>query len=238
MTKDNQQNKENIKAMFNDIANNYDRLNNILSLGLHKRWKRLATNKLNINKGDRVLDVCSGTADMAIMLAKEVGNEGGAIALDFSNEMLQIGMEKALRENVRNVIQFIRGDAEELPFDDDSFDGITIGFGIRNVPHRERAFSEMSRVLKKGKRLACLEFSHPTFTPAKLAYDFYSFRLIPKIGRVISNNYEAYSYLPASIRSFPNQEELKITIEKCGFKDVFYKNLSCGIVALHVGEKP
>ena len=115
MTKDNQQNKENIKAMFNDIANNYDRLNNILSLGLHKRWKRLATNKLNINKGDRVLDVCSGTADMAIMLAREVGNEGEVIALDFCNEMLQIGIEKASRENVRNVIQFIQGDACHFP---------------------------------------------------------------------------------------------------------------------------
>jgi demethylmenaquinone methyltransferase/2-methoxy-6-polyprenyl-1,4-benzoquinol methylase len=213
-TNENQQSKEKVREMFNDIAANYDRLNNILSLGLHQRWKRLAVKKLGINKGDQVLDVCCGTADMAILLAKETGKNGEVTALDFSGEMLEIGKKKVLKKGLEEVVSFIRGDAEELPFENESFDGVSVGFGIRNIPYREKAFSEINRVLKKGKRMACLEFSHPTSSLVKKAYDFYSFLLIPKIGKAISRNYDAYSYLPTSIRDFPDQEELKTYISR------------------------
>lgn len=226
-----------VQKMFSSIAPRYDLLNSILSLGLHKRWKRRAVREAGLKEGDSVLDLCSGTGDIAIYLAKKVGLKGRVVALDFSTEMLELAQKKAWKEAVQEVIDFQTGDATDLDFANDSFNAVTIGFGIRNVDKIEKAFIEIYRVLKPGGKVICLEFSQPTSAFVRTLYDFYSFQIIPRIGGLISKNFDAYYYLPASIREFPNQDGLKLLMDKVGFKNAYYTNLTFGIVALHVGEK-
>lgn len=226
-----------VRKMFSSIAPRYDLLNSILSLGLHKRWKRRAVSEAGLKFGDRALDLCSGTGDIAIYLAKKVGPKGRVVALDFSEEMLKLAQKKAVKWAVSEVIDFQTGDATYLNLSNDSFDVVTIGFGIRNIDKIEKAFSEMYRVLKPGGKVICLEFSQPTSNLVRRLYDFYSFQFIPRIGGLISKNFDAYHYLPTSIREFPNREGLKSLMEKVGFKNTYFTNLTFGIVALHIGEK-
>ncbi|MFZ3062857.1 MAG: bifunctional demethylmenaquinone methyltransferase/2-methoxy-6-polyprenyl-1,4-benzoquinol methylase UbiE [Actinomycetota bacterium] len=224
-------------SMFSSIAPRYDLLNSILSLGLHKRWKRRAVSEAGLKVGDRALDLCSGTGDIAIYLAKKVGPKGRVVALDLSKEMLKLAQKKAVKWAVSEVIDFQTGDATQLDLANDSFHAVTIGFGIRNVDKIAKAFSEMYRVLRPGGKVICLEFSQPTSALIRRIYDFYSFQIIPRIGGLISKNFDAYHYLPDSIREFPDQDRLKSLMEKAGFKNTYFTNLAFGIVALHVGEK-
>jgi demethylmenaquinone methyltransferase/2-methoxy-6-polyprenyl-1,4-benzoquinol methylase len=223
--------------MFSSIAPRYDLLNSILSFGLHKRWKKRAVREAGLKEGNSALDLCSGTGDIAIYLAKKVGPKGRVVALDFSTEMLKLAQKKSSRERVGEVIDFQTGDATQLKLPNDSFDAITIGFGIRNIDKIERAFGEMYRVLKPGGRVICLELSQPTSALVRRLYDFYSFQIIPRIGGLISKNFDAYYYLPSSIREFPDQNGLKSLMERSGFKNTRFTNLTFGIVSLHIGEK-
>lgn len=223
--------------MFSSIAPRYDLVNSILSFGLHKLWKKRAAREASLKEGDSVLDLCSGTGDIAIYLAEKVGPEGRVIALDLSKEMLELGRLKAQKVGVDQTIDFQLGNAAHLNLPNSSFQAVTIGFGIRNVDDAERAFGEIHRVLKAGGKVVCLEFSHPTSAFVRGFYNFYLYRIIPWIGGLISRNFAAYRYLPDSIREFPSQKRLKSIMEKAGFKKTHFTNLTFGVVALHIGEK-
>jgi demethylmenaquinone methyltransferase/2-methoxy-6-polyprenyl-1,4-benzoquinol methylase len=229
--------EESVRRMFSSIAERYDLLNSLLSFGLHHSWKRIAVEKAAVKSGDKALDVCTGTGDLAILLAKAVGPSGRVIGVDLSWKMLLVAERKARASGVSEGIRFIRGDAEALDFPADCFDKVTVAFGVRNVGSIIQAFREMHRVLVHGGRVACLEFSHPANSLLKALYDLYSFQFIPLVGRLVSRDPRAYLYLPTSIREFPDRESLKRTMEEAGFRDVAYRSLSGGIVAIHTGVK-
>lgn len=227
-----------VQQMFSSIANRYDLNNTILSAGLHHYWKRFAVDKASLREGDRVIDICSGTADIAILAAKRVGEKGHVIALDMNREMLSIGIGKIHGEGLReNIAPFI-GNAERLNFQDNSFDAALVGFGIRNVNEIDRAFREIRRVLKPGGRGVCLEFSRATSFILRKIYSVYSFKVLPWIGTWVSRDRTGvYKYLPDSIKRFPSQDELKTIMIEAGFSKVEYFNLTNGIVAVHIGVK-
>ncbi|MEW6189750.1 MAG: bifunctional demethylmenaquinone methyltransferase/2-methoxy-6-polyprenyl-1,4-benzoquinol methylase UbiE [Actinomycetota bacterium] len=225
-----------VKSIFSTIAKRYDLLNTLLSFGLHRHWKRFAVKLADLSPGDTALDICSGTGDLAILLSRKVGLEGKVVALDFCQEMLKLAQEKIEATEISNCT-FVHGNAEELEFPTESFNAVTVGFGMRNVANIDKVFKEMHRVLKPYGRAICLEFSHPTSLIFRILYDFYSFKILPRIGGFISGKSDAYFYLPNSIREFPSQDELKIIMEKVGFSEVRYYNLTGGIVAIHLGIK-
>lgn len=227
-----------VQEIFSSIAPSYDLLNSVLSLGLHKRWKRRAVKEARLREGDSALDLCTGTGDIALYLTKKVGPRGKIVALDFSEEMLVLARLKAQKAKVNQIIDFQLGDAMNLNLPNDSFHAVTIGFGIRNVDNIKRTFAEIHRVLKPGGRIVCLEFSHAESSIIGGLYSLYTFRVIPLVGGIISGNFDAYYYLPTSIKEFPDQNRLKSIMEKAGFKDTRFSNLTFGIVTLHVGEKP
>ncbi|MBI4744390.1 MAG: bifunctional demethylmenaquinone methyltransferase/2-methoxy-6-polyprenyl-1,4-benzoquinol methylase UbiE [Actinobacteria bacterium] len=230
--------EERVKEMFSSAAKRYDLLNSVLSLGLHYSWKRFAVSKTELKEGDTALDVCSGTQDIAIYLTGKVGSKGKVVALDLNEEMLKVGDYKVEKNGLEKQITSVVGNAEDLKFPDNSFDAVTVGFGVRNVAHLEKALSEMRRVLKPGGRFVCLEFSKAQSRFFRKLYDFYSFTLLPNVGKILAKDrIGIYQYLPESIRAFPPQEELKKIMETVGFKDVKYFNLTDGIVAVHVGVK-
>ena len=227
-----------VQGMFTAIAHRYDLNNTLLSLGLHHAWKRLAVKLTEAAEGDAVLDVCTGTGDLAVLLARRVGASGRVNGVDLNERMLAFGRAKIQKLGLGNVV-LQTGNAEALPFSDRGFRAATVAFGIRNVSDVPRALSELYRVLSPGGRAVCLEFSRPTNAILRRFYDLYSFRLLPGIGRVVSGDRTGvYDYLPASIRVFPDQERLKQLFEKAGFTPVTYRNLTGGIVAIHVGVKP
>ncbi len=227
-----------VQRMFSSAAKKYDINNTVLSLGQHRYWKRFTIEQAGVKKGDCVLDVCSGTADMAILLAKKVGLTGSVTAADLNPEMLRIGKRKVQEEGLNGVISCVIGNAEALQFRDDRFDAVTVGFGVRNVTNIGNAFSEMLRVTKPGGRVVCLEFTQPASPFFRYIYDFYSFTLLPAIGTLISKDQTGiYQYLPDSIRKFPPAEDLRRRMLRVGFSEVFYHTLSGGIVAVHVGIK-
>lgn len=221
--------------MFSDIAKRYDLLNSLLSMGIHRSWKKRVIDMAGLGGDSRMLDLCAGTADIAILAAGRTTASGLVTALDFCRPMLKLGQEKASQGGVN--INCINGDALFLPYKDSSFDAVTVGFGIRNVADIRKAFSEVLRVLVPGGRFICLEFSHPTTLPVSLFYNFYSKYIIPMMGRMMSKDDSAYQYLPDSIREFHNQQELAHIMEECGFIKVGYDNKSGGIVAIHTGTK-
>lgn len=229
--------EEYVHQIFASIAKRYDLLNSLLSFGFHHSWKRFAIEKAGVKSGDKALDVCSGTGDLAILLARKVGPSGSVVALDLSREMLLVAERKALASNTAGIIRFAQGNAEALDFPSGSFDAVTVAFGIRNVGSIGRAFHEMHRVLSQGGRAVCLEFSHPPNSLLRALYDLYSFRVIPRVGRFVSKDPNAYLYLPSSIREFPDQASLKNTMKEAGFESVHCYNLAGGIVALHMGTK-
>ena len=227
-----------VQRMFSSAARRYDLNNTVLSFGLHHYWKRYAIDQANIKKGGKVLDVCSGTADIAILLAKRVGPSGHVTAVDLNPEMLEMGKSKVHKYGLEGRASCTLGNAESLQFGDNRFDAATVGFGVRNVTDLKKAFSEMYRVIKPGGRVVCLEFTQPEGRIFRSLYNFYSFTLLPAMGTILSGDRTGiYQYLPDSIRKFPPAEALRQLMLGVGFSEVSYTLLSGGIVAVHVGIK-
>lgn len=230
--------KANLVAdVFRSVAPKYDLMNDLMSFGLHRLWKRFTITKADLRPGNVVLDVAAGTGDLAIALAKVVGRQGKVIMTDINEAMLQVGRERIEDAGIVGNIECIQSDAEKLPFESNYFDCVTIAFGLRNVTHKLDAIRSMYRTLKPGGKLLILEFSHPKTPLFSKLYDFYSFNVIPKMGELVANDRESYQYLIESIRMHPDQETLKSMMMEAGFENVEYFNLNGGIVALHKGYK-
>lgn len=226
-----------VAKVFKSVAPKYDLMNDLMSFGLHRLWKRLVISRANIKHGDCVLDVASGTCDLAYLLSQKVGEQGLVIASDINDNMLAIGRDKMLDNGVVANMRYLLNDAESLPFKDNSFDCITIAFGLRNVTNKLKALQSMQRILKPGGKLLVLEFSKPTSTILNYFYDFYSFNFIPRLGEFITHDKKSYEYLVESIRKHPNQETLKSLFFEANFDEVNFQNIHGGIVALHIGIK-
>jgi len=229
--------RERIQEIFTSVADRYDLMNDLMSFGTHRLWKRFVAEKTNLKPGEQAIDVCGGTADIAILMAKRVGERGRVVVYDINLPMLEIGREKCIDRGLLKNVQYVQGNAEDIGFKDNTFHCATVGFGIRNVTYLEKAFNEMKRVVKPGGRVICLEFSHPTSRVFSKLYDIYSFQVIPVIGDMVTGHRDAYTYLPESIRRFPSQEELKRIMEGVGLFKVKYYNLFNGVAAVHIGIK-
>ncbi len=227
-----------VAGVFSSVAQKYDIMNDLMSLGLHRLWKQFAIQISGVKEGERVLDVAGGTADLALAFARRVGNfeqTGGQVWLtDINNAMLEVGRDRLLDHGLQMPVA--QCDAEKLPFPDDFFDCVTVAFGLRNMTHKERALAEMRRVLRPGGRLLVLEFSK-VWQPLRAAYDIYSFKLLPWLGSKVAGDADSYRYLAESIRMHPDQESLKAMMEQAGLERVEFFNLSAGVVALHRGYK-
>lgn len=223
-----------VADVFTSVASNYDVMNDLMSVGLHRLWKRYAVGVSGVRSGQRVLDVAGGSADLSRLFLKEVGDTGQVVLTDINNAMLRVGRDRLLDEGIATPTA--QCDAEQLPFPNDYFDCVSIAFGLRNVTHKEAALREMHRVLKPGGRVIVLEFSKVA-RPLEKAYDFYSFKLLPKMGELIAKDADSYRYLAESIRMHPGQEELKQMMVEAGLERVEYFNLTGGVVAVHRGYK-
>ena len=224
-----------VRGVFDSVATRYDLMNDLMSLGVHRLWKRFAMQLTGVRAGQRVLDLASGTGDLAVRLAGLVGPTGLVVMSDINAAMLAQGRDRMLDDGRVGNVRYAQLDAEALPFPAGSFDCVTIGFGLRNVTHKERALAEMHRVLRPGGRALVLEFSHPTAAPLKAAYDLYSFQVLPRLGRLVANDEASYRYLAESIRMHPDQETLKGMMEAAGFELCDVHNLTGGVVAVHRG---
>ncbi len=223
-----------VGAVFTSVAQNYDLMNDIMSFGIHRLWKRFTLEKCGLRPGHRVLDLAGGTGDLAIKQAQIVGESGQVVLADINAEMLARGRDRVIDSGLAGRIEAVLCDAEALPFADGHFDCITIAFGLRNVTDKAKALESMQRVLKPGGRLCVLEFSRPLCEPLEKIYDFYSFNLLPRLGDVIASDGDSYRYLAESIRMHPDQQALRqIILDRGGFDEVEIHNLSGGIVALH-----
>jgi demethylmenaquinone methyltransferase/2-methoxy-6-polyprenyl-1,4-benzoquinol methylase len=225
-----------VREVFDSVAGNYDLMNDVMSLGIHRLWKRLVINMANLQPGQQVLDLAGGTGDLTRLIAARTGPLGRVVLSDINNAMIQAGRRRLLDHGVANTVEFVQADAEHLPFLDASFDCITMAFGLRNVTHQQQALVSMYRVLKPGGRLLILEFSRPAAL-LRPAYDFYSFNILPRLGGLIAHDAASYQYLAESIRMHPDQETLKGMLESAGFEDCDYHNLTAGIVAIHRGYR-
>lgn len=225
-----------VKSVFDSVASNYDLMNDVMSLGTHRLWKNYTIASSNVSKGDKVLDIAGGTGDLAIKFRKKVGDSGKVILSDINGSMLEEGRKNLINHGVIDV-DFIQANAESLPFKDNTFDCVSIAFGLRNVTHKNIALKQMHRVLKKGGSLLVLEFSKVENEMLEKIYDAYSFNLIPKLGQFFANDEDSYQYLAESIRKHPDQETLKTMALDAGFGFCEYHNLSGGIVALHKAIK-
>ena len=223
-----------VRGVFDSVAPKYDLMNDVLSGGLHRAWKAYTVAVAGVQPGDRVLDVAGGTGDLARAFAPKVGDTGRVVLTDINEAMLCVGRDRLLDEG--RVLPTAACDAEHLPFADGSFDVVTVAFGLRNMTHKDAALREMGRVLRDGGRLLVLEFSRPA-APLQKAYDFYSFKLMPLLGKVIAGDGDSYRYLAESIRMHPDQATLKGMLNEAGFGHVDVHNLAAGVVALHVGVK-
>lgn len=226
-----------VADVFHSVAAKYDIMNDVMSMGIHRLWKRFTIDCSGVRPGQQVLDLAGGTGDIAALFSKRVGANGKVILADINESMLNVGRDKLRDLGLINNIEFVQANAEALPFADNSFDIISIGFGLRNVTDKDAALRSMYRVLKPGGRLLVLEFSKPTHDWLSKAYDLYSFRLLPFMGKLIANDKESYQYLAESIRMHPDQETLKQMMVDAGFAEVSYHNMTGGIVALHRGYK-
>lgn len=226
-----------VADVFHSVAAKYDLMNDVMSMGIHRLWKRFTIEMSGVRPGHKVLDLAGGTGDLAAKFADKVGDSGQVILADINQSMLNVGRDKLIDNGYGNKVQFAQVNAEALPFEDNSFDIITIAFGLRNVTHKEKALSSMLRILKPGGRLLVLEFSKPEQPWLSKVYDTYSFSLLPAMGKLLVNDSDSYKYLAESIRMHPDQDSLKQIMLQAGFDEVEYHNMTGGIVALHRGFK-
>src|SRR5271170_1261688 len=226
-----------VHAVFDSVAHRYDVMNDLMSLGAHRFWKRFALSLTGLRPGGSALDVAGGTGDLAKGLLKQVGKSGHVVLSDINPAMLEIGRDRLLDAGFVGNVECIVADAERLPFDDNAFDCVTIGFGLRNVTNKAAALSSMYRVLKPGGQLLVLEFSRPVAPGLKPLYDAYSFNVLPMLGNLIAKDADSYRYLAESIRMHPDQETLLEMLRSAGFAQARYHNLTGGIVAVHRGYK-
>jgi len=223
-----------VAGVFDSVASRYDLMNDLMSGGMHRLWKRFAIEASDARPGESVLDVAAGTGDLARLFSDRVGSRGEVVVTDINSAMLRSGRDRLL--NAGKLLPIVQCDAEHLPFPSDRFDCVSIAFGLRNVSRKEAALAEMRRVLKPGGRLVVLEFSK-VWAPLRSAYDAYSFEMLPRLGKWVANDADAYRYLAESIRMHPDQATLKAMMEQAGLERVEYFNLAAGVVALHKGYK-
>ena len=226
-----------VADVFHSVAARYDLMNDLMSGGIHRIWKRFTIELSGVRKGNAVLDIAGGTGDLEARFAEIVGDEGRVVLADINDSMLQVGRDKLLDKGMQSNLEFVQADAQFLPFPDNSFDCITIAFGLRNVTDKSLALRSMLRVLKPGGRLLVLEFSKPDNDLLSKAYDTYSFKVLPFMGKLVTNDSDSYQYLAESIRMHPDQDTLKDMMEDAGFERCEYHNMTGGIVALHKGVK-
>ncbi|GLB57995.1 demethylmenaquinone methyltransferase [Cytobacillus sp. NCCP-133] len=231
-----QSKEERVHSVFEKIYGNYDKMNSVISFQQHLRWRMDTMKKMSVQKGAKALDVCCGTADWSIALAEAVGKNGKVIGLDFSKNMLKIGEEK-VKDRKLDQVELVHGNAMELPFADNTFDYVTIGFGLRNVPDYLQVLKEMHRVVKPGGIAVCLETSQPTMFGYRHAYYFYFRFIMPMFGKLFAKSFNEYSWLQESARDFPGMKELAEMFKEAGFKSVTYKPYSGGVAAVHIGTK-
>lgn len=227
-----------VANVFHSVASKYDVMNDLMSFGIHRLWKRITIDMSGVRPGDSVLDLAGGTGDLTRKFSKIVGPQGSVVLADINSSMLEVGRERLTDQGYVGNIEYVQANAECLPFADNSFDVITIAFGLRNVTDKDAALRSMTRCLKPGGRLLVLEFSKPTNPLISKAYDLYSFTALPFMGKIVANDSESYKYLAESIRMHPDQETLKGMMEEAGLVRVNYHNLTSGVVALHRGVKP
>jgi demethylmenaquinone methyltransferase / 2-methoxy-6-polyprenyl-1,4-benzoquinol methylase len=226
-----------VRAVFESVAGNYDLMNDLMSGGAHRLWKRFTLSQTGLRPGHRALDVAGGTGDLAAGMAAQVGDSGLVVLTDINAAMLSEGRDALTDRGLVGNVRYSLANAERLPFPDASFDCVTIGFGLRNVTDKQAALQSMARVLKPGGQLLILEFSHPTAPGLKPIYDAYSFSVLPWLGKMVAKDEASYRYLAESIRRFPNQDSLLGMMQSAGLENCRYHNLSGGIVALHRGYK-
>ncbi|MGB0223374.1 MULTISPECIES: bifunctional demethylmenaquinone methyltransferase/2-methoxy-6-polyprenyl-1,4-benzoquinol methylase UbiE [unclassified Marinobacterium] len=227
-----------VADVFHSVAAKYDVMNDLMSGGIHRIWKRITIESSGARPGHKILDIAGGTGDLTRRFAQIVGQSGKVVLADINDSMLKVGRDKLIDKGVAGNVEYVQANAECLPFEDNTFDIITIAFGLRNVTDKDAALRSMNRVLKPGGKLMVLEFSKTENPLLTKAYDFYSFNLLPKMGQLIANDAESYRYLAESIRMHPDQETLKGMMDSAGFVQTRYRNLTQGIVALHTGIKP
>jgi demethylmenaquinone methyltransferase/2-methoxy-6-polyprenyl-1,4-benzoquinol methylase len=233
-TVDEQDKARRVRGVFDSVASKYDLMNDLMSGGLHRLWKAYTVMVANLQEGQRALDIAGGTGDLALAFSRKVGRSGQVVHTDINEAMLRTGRDRLLDAGV--ILPTVVCDAEQLPFEDEHFDLVSVAFGLRNMTHKDAALREMARVLKPGGRLLVLEFSQVA-QPLRKAYDLYSFKVLPRLGRLVAGDADSYRYLAESIRMHPNQAELKSLMRSNGFGHVDYHNMTGGVVALHVGIK-
>lgn len=225
-----------VNEVFDRVAHRYDIMNDLMSFGLHRWWKKLALAASNLRAGQKALDLAAGTADLSLLLARAIGPQGQIIVSDINANMLSYGKKRLINQGVI-FADYLQANAEHLPLPDDYFDLVTISFGLRNITNHMQALGEMYRVLQPGGKVLILEFAPAPLPVIQKIYDYFSFNFIPWLGEIITHDRASYNYLVESIRLHPPQEHLKQLLEQAGFEEVFYTNLSGGIVALHIGYK-
>lgn len=226
-----------VGAVFKSVAKNYDLMNDLMSLGIHHVWKRFTIELSQVREGQVVLDLAGGSGDLTRLLSKKAGPKGQVILADINDAMIDVGRNRLLDEGLFDNIHYVQANAQYLPFADNSFHCIVMGFGLRNVTDKNEALRSMFRTCKPGGKVMILEFSTPTLPGLKPVYDWYSFAILPKLGQWFAEDAASYQYLAESIRQHPDQNTLKTMIENAGFEDCHYHNLSGGIVALHIAYK-
>lgn len=229
--------KKRVADVFHSVAEHYDLMNDLMSFGIHRLWKKFAVELAHVRPGQCILDLAGGSGDLTKLLSKKIGSTGQMILADINESMLHVGRDRLFNEGLCKTIQYVQANAECLPFAENYFHCITMAFGLRNVTDKNAALQSIYRVCKPGGRVLILEFSTPTLPGLKPLYDTYSFKILPKLGEWFAKDADSYQYLAESIRMHPPQDELKSMIQNAGFEDCRYHNLSGGIVALHIAYK-
>ena len=227
-----------VAGVFHSVADNYDLMNDLMSAGIHRLWKHMTIEMSGVRKGHKVLDIAGGTGDLAAKFSKIVGSEGSVVLADINESMLKVGRDRLIDRGITENVTFSQADAQYLPFPDNTFNVITIAFGLRNVTDKDMALRSMLRVLKPGGKLLILEFSKPTSPLLSKIYDTYSFNVLPRLGKVFANDSDSYKYLAESIRMHPDQFTLLHMLDSAGFENTDFHNMTGGVVALHRGIKP